>query len=531
MLVYANSFGLAPHDGVDEVIKQIAIWVGRINKMFIDPEILANGIRELRTKKGAILSSLSTLDENKDIVYLYFFCAKYQHSDPIVSGRRWTTEIGLNKNSQNDHILCSVLLRVDAISVRVNQAVQVTRPGVVQNIIENCNPIEHTPSAKIIQLTEDNSEAFSYEVERQDRSYPIVLISYNADGIAPVRPERLRQLMIGLAQVIEIPREENTFRIENQVGRKYMAFGGAVNIIYPYQGSGYGGFCKTVLMAPQDLRELSENDIPIDSNILSIITHRTNIPNYWKHISTERVRQESLRLRIGNSISDIEGNMDSSIYEDLINDAAKTVEDKAEEIAQIKASFEEAQMETDLANAEIESLKYALSNVTSRSVTQIDEENENYNELILDALHKKISLLGALTLVRTMMSEKIVVLNTAISSAKESDRRGFSHGDVALDLLLKLCTDYWSNLASGQGDEKAISVFGRNGFAPKEKDKLSNAGKKRRTFLYKGDNYFMERHLKFGVKDSLAETLRIHFAWKSEERKIIVGHCGKHLDF
>jgi hypothetical protein len=40
----------------------------------------------------------------------------------------------------------------------------------------------------------------------------------------------------------------------------------------------------------------------------------------------------------------------------------------------------------------------------------------------------------------------------------------------------------------------------------------------------------MMKHLKIGVKDSVAETLRIHFEWDDGDRKIIIGHCGSHLD-
>ena len=41
----------------------------------------------------------------------------------------------------------------------------------------------------------------------------------------------------------------------------------------------------------------------------------------------------------------------------------------------------------------------------------------------------------------------------------------------------------------------------------------------------------MEKHLKHGVKDSVAETLRIHFEWVADQKKLVIGHCGKHLDF
>jgi hypothetical protein len=39
----------------------------------------------------------------------------------------------------------------------------------------------------------------------------------------------------------------------------------------------------------------------------------------------------------------------------------------------------------------------------------------------------------------------------------------------------------------------------------------------------------MMRHLKIGVKPSRHETIRVHFEWLLEEKKIIIGHCGRHL--
>jgi hypothetical protein len=73
-------------------------------------------------------------------------------------------------------------------------------------------------------------------------------------------------------------------------------------------------------------------------------------------------------------------------------------------------------------------------------------------------------------------------------------------------------------------------VFGDD-YAAKDKGVLSAKGKTLRTFEYNGEKFFMESHLRDGVKDSAAECLRIHFAWSAKERLIIVGHCGGHLDF
>ncbi|MCY1553797.1 hypothetical protein D9M68_903170 [compost metagenome] len=117
------------------------------------------------------------------------------------------------------------------------------------------------------------------------------------------------------------------------------------------------------------------------------------------------------------------------------------------------------------------------------------------------------------------------------ASAGESDRAGFQHGGKAFELLSKLAAGYWSALAAGSTDQTAKAVFGRNSYAAKESESLSNDGKRRRTFSYLDKDFLMERHLKHGVKDSTAETLRIHFEWLADPTKIVIGHCGKHLDF
>jgi hypothetical protein len=82
-----------------------------------------------------------------------------------------------------------------------------------------------------------------------------------------------------------------------------------------------------------------------------------------------------------------------------------------------------------------------------------------------------------------------------------------------------------------QSDQQARAIFGKNGFAAKEAETISAQGRRRRTFGYGDRDIFMEKHLKYGVKDSAAETLRIHFEWLPDKKQILIGHCGKHLNF
>jgi hypothetical protein len=93
-----------------------------------------------------------------------------------------------------------------------------------------------------------------------------------------------------------------------------------------------------------------------------------------------------------------------------------------------------------------------------------------------------------------------------------------------------LSTEYWESLHDGGGDTEARKCFG-NSYSARESEKLSKPGKSRRTFEYEGKPILMEKHLKIGTADNASDTLRIHFEWVAEEERIVVGHCGKHLDF
>jgi len=135
VLVYANSFSLDPSGGGSKIIEQIAMWVGRPRKTFVDPTRLAEGINELRFSDGASLTSLSTTDGTGGDIFPYYLCVRLTHGQPGVPGRRWISEIGLKQVEPTTDIETSVLLRIDEISAKVYEPIQVTRPRIVELLV------------------------------------------------------------------------------------------------------------------------------------------------------------------------------------------------------------------------------------------------------------------------------------------------------------------------------------------------------------------------------------------------------------
>lgn len=534
MLVYANNFVFEPDNGPAQIIQLIAKWAGLRAKGYVDADRLAEGTRELHLKDGSVLSSRATLTDAKQMLYPYFFCAKLSHADDKVSGRRWTTEVGIHQENLGKPVTCSILLKTDEVSARVTSPIQVTRPKLVQQLIENCRPVGQTPALSVKRLDENSATAFLREVERNERLYPIVLISCTRNGIYPVKPERLRTVLVGLADVVDVPIDVDTYDLQDVVGRRYIAFGGAINIIFPERRGDREPFIETVMFRPEEIQAIQDDGKGIESEILAAITHRTNLPYSWRHISMETVSQAVLRGQLLRMIERAKGSDESAEYVELLEVADKELRAKDEEVERLRNDLNAESNEVRKLQADITNLKYALSGRQTADESKNDELAIALAPLriAISAVLKGTPSLGqSLDLVKALYGDRVVVLETAFESAEESDRSGFRHGSKAFELLTKLVTEYWEALADGKGDQQAKAVFGQNAYSANETSVISKEGRRRRTFSYRGRDFLMEKHLKHGVKDSLAETLRVHFEWLSDEGKIVIGHCGKHLDF
>lgn len=534
MLVYGSSFTFESEGGPQKVIDCVARWAGfRANRSSVDPTILSQGIRELRLKDGSVLTSRVTLDEAKRPTYPYHFCVQLSHGDNQVPGRRWMTEVGVRQDSDAAPILCTVLLKTDEVSARVNAPIQVTRPKVVEQLTQQCRPSGFTPGLKVKRLNEESAAAFLSEVEREDRHWPIVIISSARDGTYHVSPERMRSLLVGIADVVEVKNDVDTFKVEETVGRRYGAWGGAVNIIFVARKGERVKFCETVLFRPNELVELVEDGRTVESEIMATVTHRTNLPFSWRHISLEVVSQAAFRSQLEKSILRAKHSDESAEYAELLEAADNELRAKDRQVTDLRQNIEERDGQVDKLQADIKGLKHALSGRQS-SASPNDSDLSALlplREAVAGAITDELSLEQSLNLISILFSDRVIVLDSALDAAQDSDADNFKYGKKALDLLWKLANGYWQALADGLGDQQAKSAVGNNAYAQNEGGALTSEGKRRRTFSYRGRDFLMEKHLKIGVKDSSTETLRIHFEWLADEKRLVIGHCGKHLDF
>lgn len=523
MLVYSGIIWLSNETETDSALGVIANWLSRKTHSDISIEFLKTS-NQKRTSDG-----MQIFVSRTHTTAPFMECVKLTHGDKDVRGRQWTTEIGLRREDINSEIECSILLKADDISTRVEGKIQPTVPYLLHDFIKNCSPSAKTVGLSTFSLDDlSETEAFAYSINLPDRRHPFVLVSPTSTNEYLVNIETLKFFLEGTAEVIIIPIGANTFKMGEIMGSQNIAWGGAVNIIFPEVSLHGTRFCPTKRLTPDVLNGIEPINDNREREILSIVTHRTNLPNSWRHISLERVIeqiQKDERKRLREQATETGKTAE---YAEFLENYVSEIEQKLSAAETQANEYETLSLELDDDNRqlryEIDGLKLSLSHIPTESV-----EIPGYIENLLDSVSKYMTPQESLTIISTLFADRVVILDSAWKSAHDSVN--FREKKQAFKLLWKLSTDYWLALANGKGDVEARKVFGKNEYASNEGDTAGSnkRSQEARTFEYKGQYIEMMKHLKYGIKDSAAETIRIHFEWDSDDKKIVIGYCGPHL--
>lgn len=530
MLVYVSRLWFTPSTGFDEPLDVVARWLSRKTGRQVSDDMLRRGDR-IQLPAGQEVTSLAALE---DLPHL--MSVTYNHPDRQVRGRLWTTEIGLRQGAPGADIECTTLLKTSEISARVASPVQVSRPGLVTELARRCPLSNATQGVRIHRLDADSAEAFRHLVFDKARLHAYIVLSPDRDGRYLADADHLQSLLLGLADVVVIPEGVDTLWLARVVGTDFIPYHGAARLIYPEARSSHRAYVAGKLFTVQDVADLKASGTSFDTEILSLVVHRSNLPLSWAHIGPDQVRDAQLvrELRAKRAeaaktgdLSEYAGLLETTVTE--LESTLKTRDQSIEELERLVQAQDDLERELRYDN---EALKANLEKASKagRPGNVAGDDAEDLVAMLPDFIDGNPTPFQSLAMLEHFMPTHIHVLREAWESAKESDR--FKYGGRLFALLLLLGRDYWDALVAGKPDAEAKKMFG-NSFAAKESERveMNHAARTRRTFSYGGKDYEMMKHLKIGVKDSPAETIRVHFEWIAGEKLIVIGHCGPHIPF
>jgi hypothetical protein len=472
---------------------------------------------------------------------------KFRHRQPSDPVRIWTTCVKIT-----DLLEGGINVKHGAIVSGLpndNSVPPPSSPRVVKELINktgrNISPRELFTST--LEISDHNASDFiDFNLSDSIRKLPIVIVSPLNNNNYLIDPFHLQESLLGISIVYRLKDMAASLAFTNGLNvrgfsREFGAFGGAVRVYMSGMNAKDNPFSHP-LWTPHRLSDIGPN-LKASTDSLSRQIGRRVIPRIIPegHFDLiEDIDRNRHQLLMNERLAALSESEESkAMMETALNDNDKI----AREILKLRQVISEKEREHQLYEEEtaqkINELK-AKSDALEIALQEKNADQENSSMLgvlTLDQLNsirtvisgENYSLCDVLVSIMALFPDRVVVLETAFRSARESS--DFKYCDQAAGLLITLVTKYRDILVSGRPDGEAKAVFGNAKYSSKESDTLGRRGEELRTFQYRGQNEVMLKHLKIGVGEGTATCLRVHFHWDAERNLIVIGHCGRHLDF
>ena len=350
-----------------------------------------------------------------------------------------------------------------------------------------------------------------------DRKLPVVVVTQAESGKTLVEPERLARTLAGLANVMEVPRDEMN-RMNGILGPNLSCFDGGVRTYFA--GLTLSDHrIEHPVCSPPTLRQLSSvfHHIVL-SQLLERSTRLHEDSPIWLQASEKRVQH-------------IISTLSKSVEDETLSTFQRDLEEKDEKIRQKETELAELQGEIEALNdtitsktSTIKALRHNLAEKRSRENEEdLGSEPKEFWD-VLEAVEQADDSFGT-----------IRIWDSAKDSAKDSP---FKYPEKVYETL-EWVEFLGQELRSGGNDLGGLDYarwFKQNGLdvdyrARESKKTMAQYGKEREfRHPVTGEQTLVEPHIAVGSSGrDPTICLRIHLYWDSSEQMWEVGHVGKHL--
>lgn len=421
---------------------------------------------------------------------------------------------------------------------------------------------------------------FTENLLSPDREIPLVLITSDREGKMPVKEVgRLTSALLGLANVytLDMSAASNRKLLNGLMSARDACPGWATSssrlrifpphtdLESPASASASRFYSKEAMdkwpggpLAFTDMlnRSFARGYAKTDDDVLEM----ADIDLLLQRIASERARAgiRELRARIGKAktVAALPLNADEASLKDAekrferMTREAREMNERLEEQEQLielyeeenervmrqNRALEERMRELESDKSQLETLRYRLVEAQGRADEKAAEAARLKDEATaLEKIdHFPTSLVEELELAGRLWSERIVVLTEAVKSAATYK---YCDLDEEWRILRAVATVLW-DIYFGDGDSSDIDeeFKRRTGFTHTFRESgatnASPALVKLRRRSYKGSEIDITPHIKgSGRRDSSKlHPFRLHYHADAEGKKIVIGHCGEHLD-
>ena len=486
---------------------------------------LKNGDRIFSENDSVYIESDNYVD---DVGSVFWACRIIENplAAPGYAPRQWITEIGYEQHTKDEAMLSCVLTYSDRAGFvgPYQDEPEASIPNIIKKYILRDNRIRvycgpDDLSSTPIRLSVGDWPQFEERIRDSNRVLPYIYISPYEDPTDDnarckyyVNPSTLATAMFGNALVFYA--DDMDFTAEMRyMSPDYSCYGGALRVYTPNTTEA----ARHRYMSPSDLVMLGE-DVVISSFIRAFAQNVNFYESFLRIEQCKKLRADAVRKKRIEQLKEQHraqmSQVENTKLEEAIEEESKRLEaeDRANEL---ESTVNEQKKKIWRLEEQANALQvYATENAGLRKSI----------EARMHLPHMPSSREDVVNYFMQVFADKLDFTPDALKSLK-----GCTLNPAVLwDFFFDLATVMWPLLDGGNGDPYA-QFRNKTGYdcARSEGSATRKDKKLMRQFqtVLNGEVIDIEPHLTFP-----ADRQSIHFGYSTTLRKIIIGHCGEHLD-
>lgn len=463
-----------------------------------------------------------------------YWALRFEHPCNEISHRHWITDIGITKIEENNYrFLLHLYHRLSSTYIGPEPCTpKRTRPGIVTALLHSKH---FTLMAGYLELSNSplnlpfgGGKSFYELITDADRLLPIVLVTRDHEtGKTFIDPKIIADQLAGNAIVYVTTNAEVDTELDYFLGDNLKCRNGMVRIFQP--------------KAQQDKEDSKRHRFFLPAHILSLGV---------ESVSDQLTTALNIRARrwIGagcETIEDVESEARRVRLRQL-RDSAKNDQEQGEWLSLLEKDNSELSKEAGNAKRRIEELERELEEkaeqlegATYQTKLARVEKNDAYERARIaesklisfgDILELPRTIYDVVELIKRLQAGRLVFTKEANKSAKETS---FDDVNSCWTCLWQMATNlhplYFDDSLSAREIERkfkeqtGIELVMTEGKQTKADNRLMGL----RKITYDDSSYDITPHVKLRTNNV---DLRIHYAPDHQKQRLIIGHCGDHLE-
>jgi hypothetical protein len=468
---------------------------------------------------------------------------RFEHPCDNVAFRQWRTDIGITVLRTNEYqfslatthwILPEYIGEEPAVPVP-------SAPNIVSMLIKSprwkafagTEPLSCDP----IPLIEGQGKEFQDRLENPNRLCPIILIAREFDtGLPKVNPSNLSRLLAGTAVVFVSDTTGVDKELEWLIPRNYRCWNGMVRVYQPivrfesnfdFKRHRYFTREQIEALTPEGIVESIVRGVARRSRMLSA-AGVTSLEDVWS--KQHEIDSQKLREKLAGQpeLQEYIANFDreNAALKRQLKNSASQIESLQLEVEAFDETKNELEIKVSALNSEIGYVRQEADSIRS-----INRQLKDQNEAIQSFENLPSSVLEVIELIGRLHPDKIFFTERALTSAEDASLEDV---EVAWRCIWSMATilhglhfdeDKPANLEKEFREKTGFDLSLTETGTTKNDKKLMGL----RKCTYNGEVVDITPHVRYGGREA-KKSLRVHYYPHHGEKRLIVCHCGDHLD-